>query len=68
MNNSGMNFNWLWVYSLGALIGLLSAEVIEKIAKAVWARIGTKRRKLSPKIQRGDLILIKTSQKNINSK
>jgi hypothetical protein len=67
MNNQGMNFNWLWVYGLGAFIGLLAAEVIEKIAKAIWGRIGKRRRKLSPKIQRGNLTLIKTSQTKINS-
>ncbi len=67
MNNSGMNFNWLWVYGLGAFIGLLTAEVIEKIAKALWARIATRRRKLSPKTQRGNLTLIKTSQTKVNS-
>jgi hypothetical protein len=47
MNNTGINFSWLWVYGLGALIGLLAAEVIEKIAKSVWVRIGTRRQKLS---------------------
>ncbi len=58
MNNLGMNFNWLWVYGLGAFIGLLAAEVIEKIAKAIWAKIAKRRRKLSPKIQRDNLILL----------
>jgi hypothetical protein len=69
MNHSGINFNWLWVYSLGAFIGLLFAEVIEKTAKAIWARIGPKGRKLSPKIQRGKLILLtdKHKSKIINS-
>lgn len=68
MNNPGMNFNWLWVYGLGAFIGLLTAEVIEKIAKAIGARIGKRRRRLSPKIQRSGLTLIKTSMKTSRTK
>ncbi len=68
MNHSGMNFHWLWVYGLGAFIGLLAAEVIEKIAKAIWRRIPKRRRKLSPKMQEANLALIRTSQTRISSK
>ena len=63
MNDTGINFSWLWVYGIGALIGLLAAEVIEKIAKAIWAKIAKRRRKLSQKLQRGKLILLTDKHK-----
>ena len=67
MGETGINFSWgyIWALVFGAFIGLLLSEVFEKIAKAVWARIDTKRRKLSPEIQRGNLILLKDK---LNSK
>ncbi len=63
MNDTGINFSWLWVYGIGALIGLLAAEVMGKIAKAIWAKIAKRRRKLSQKLQRGKLILLTDKHK-----
>jgi hypothetical protein len=66
MGDTGIEFSWSYVGAvvIGAFIGLLLAEVIDKIVKAVWARIDTKRRKLSPKIQRGSLILLRRKLKS----
>jgi hypothetical protein len=68
MEDTGISFSWGYVGAvvIGAFIGLLFAEVIGKMGKAVWAaRIETKRRKLSAEIQRGNLILLKDK---LNSK
>ncbi len=61
MNNPGTNFNWLWVYGLGAFIGLLASEAIEKIAKAIRTRFDSRRRKRDLKIRKAktNLVLIK---------
>ncbi len=66
MNNTGVNLNWLWVYGLGAISGLLAAEIIERSAKALWARVGPRRGKRYLKVQKGrtTLFVIKDISKN----
>ncbi len=66
MNDTGINLNWLWVYGLGAIIGLLAAEMIERSVKALWARIGAGRGKKYRKVQKGQmtLFIIKDISKN----
>ncbi len=66
MDNAGVNLSWLWVYGLGAIIGLLAAEVIERSAKALWAKIGPRREKRYLKVQKGQttLFIIKDISRN----
>ncbi len=66
MNDTGVNLNWLWVYGLGAISGLLAAEIIDRSAKALWARVGSRRGKRYLKVQKGrtTLFVIRDNSKN----
>jgi NhaP-type Na+/H+ or K+/H+ antiporter len=67
MSDMGINFSWGYVGAivLGAFIGFVAGEVVERVLRGVWAK---RRREMSSKMPKHDLIQQRISQTAINSK